>query len=620
MPKRQKEKQYQSAREHRANQSIRSDSSLNAASSSAGSRPLPFDCCALTLTPYVAPVCTTDGVIFDNNAIMSHLMKHKVDPVTGRTMTSRDLIGKSFCCVMIFLMDLMPLFGSVSQCYTTIYFSVLNMDKDESTGRWQCPVLNRPFTDRTAIVAIRQRGGTNSNEANVYSREAYRELNVKPKNYLDLISGVKFDPKVDVITLQDPEDEALCNLRDIRNFSHINRMREDNNQRQVDAANVAGSNVTYSVTATRIMEKLDKEKRKRERAAEEQSRKLLLQPKDCSEVGTSEETINIYTDELLSGLSMTTGMASGSLTSTTMTITRENSARLATEEEILTSQCEQLRRLKKKGMVRMYTNVGVMDIELHCDIVPRTCMNFLLLIMKKEYDGSKFHRSIPNFMIQGGKKSGAKSKSDEGGSVWDKPFMDEFDDRLKHVGPGILSMANSGPCTNGRQFFITYKSCGHLDRKHSVFGKVVGGLEILRRLEQLATDELDRPSENVNIDSIEILENPLAEALEIERERIRKKKQEMLLLDRSRKSPSVAMTNDGTNTTCSDNNIGKEKSSIEGEDVSTIGKYLKASKEDSKKQTSGKCEDGVIVNAESTLTSRFPPAPKKSMFGDFSGW
>jgi len=521
-------------------------------------------------------------------------------------------------------MHSMPLFSSVFQCFTTIYFSVLNMDKDESTGRWQCPVLNRPFTDRTAIVAIRQRGGTNSNEANVYSREAYRELNVKAKNYLDLISGMKFD-KVDVITLQDPEDEALCNLRDIRNFSHINRMREDNNQRQEDAANVAGSNVTYSVTATRIMEKLDKEKRKRERAAEEQSRKLLLQPKDdnCCDVGTSEEKISIYTDELLSGLSMTTGMASGSLTSTTMTITRENSARLATEEEILTSQCEQLRRLKKKGMVRMSTNVGVMDIELHCDIVPRTCMNFLLLIMKKEYDGSKFHRSIPNFMIQGGKKSGAKSKSDEGGSVWDKPFMDEFDDRLKHVGPGILSMANSGPCTNGRQFFITYKSCGHLDRKHSVFGKVIGGLEILRRLEQLATDELDRPSENVNIDSIEILENPLAEALEIERERIRKKKQEKLLLVRSHKSPSVAMTNDGTNTTYADDNIGKVKSPgvIEGEDVSTIGKYLVASKEDSKKQTSGKCEDGVIgVNAESTFTSRLPPAPKKTTFGDFSGW
>jgi hypothetical protein len=78
--------------------------------------------------------------------------------------------------------------------------------------------------------------------------------------------------------------------------------------------------------------------------------------------------------------------------------------------------------------------------------------------------------------------------------------------------------------------------------------------------------------------------------------------------------------------TCSDNNIGKEKSSIEGEDVSTIGKYLKASKDDSKKRmkqskSSDKCGDGDIgVNAESTLTSRLPPAPKKTKFGDFSGW
>ena len=142
----------------------------------------------------------------------------------------------------------------------------------------------------------------------------------------------------------------------------------------------------------------------------------------------------------------------------------------------------------------------------------------------------------------------------------------------------------------------------------------------------MATDELDRPLENLNIDSIEILENPLEEALKIERERIRKKKQEKLSLDRSRKSPSVAMTNDGT--TCADNNLGKENSLgvIEGEDVSTIGKYLIASKEESKKRmkqskSSDKCGDGDIgVNAESTFTSHLPPAPKKTTFGNFSGW
>ena len=108
-----KEKQYQSAREHRANQSIRSGSSAL----STVTRPLPFDCCALTLTPYTTPVCTPNGIIFDNTAIIPHLMKHKSDLVTGKPMSSRDII-------------------------------MLNMDKDESTNTWQCPVLNKPFTNR----------------------------------------------------------------------------------------------------------------------------------------------------------------------------------------------------------------------------------------------------------------------------------------------------------------------------------------------------------------------------------------------------------------------------------------------------------------------------------------
>ena len=233
MPKRQKEKQYQSAREHRANQSIRSGTSA----SSAGARPLPFDCCALTLTPFTTPVCSSDGIIFDNAAITPYLMKHKVDPVTGRPMTSRDLL-------------------------------ILNMDKDESTGKWQCPVLNKPFTDRTKIVAIRQRPP--GNEANVFCYEAYHELNVKAKNYLDLVSGLKFT-KDDVIVLQDQNDERHCKLRDIQNFSHIHTQRDaaaaaavinNNNNTTGDSGNVR-----HSVTASRIMDKLSREKLKREKAA-----------------------------------------------------------------------------------------------------------------------------------------------------------------------------------------------------------------------------------------------------------------------------------------------------------------------------------------------------------------
>jgi peptidyl-prolyl cis-trans isomerase-like protein 2 len=547
-------------------------------------------------------VCTSDGVIFDNAAITPHLMRHGVDPVTGNPMTSRDLI-------------------------------VLNMDRDESTGRWQCPVLNRPFTDRTAIVAIRQRPP--GNEANVYSREAYRELNVKARSYVDLTSGMKFDPKADVIVLQDPDDEAHCRMRDIRNFTHIRQLRDEETRRQEDAANIAGSNVTHSVTATRIMEKLDKEKRKRERAAEDQARKLLIRT-DATDAqsphAAREEKVGIYTDELLTSVSLTSGKASGSLTSTTMAITRENKARLATEEEIIASQCEQLRRLKKKGMVRIFTNMGAMDVELHCDIVPRTTMNFLLLARGGEYDGCKFHRSIPNFMIQGGKKPGIKG-GDGGSSAWEKPFADEFDDRLKHSGPGVMSMANSGPGTNGRQFFITYKSCAHLDRKHSVFGRVVGGLEILRRLEEVPTDkETDRPLETVKIESIEIIDNPLDEALQIERERIGKRKDEKLTSDLSRKTPATlggSITGVDMGLKSGGGIVMRSSGPVEGDltrEIPAIGKYLLAAKKDSKKKaTQSKSPDNGGAESdgparEATLLSRLPPPPKKTTFGDFSGW
>lgn len=602
MPKRQKEKQYQSAREHRANQSLRSGTTTGGVG--AGSRPLPFECCALTLTPYTTPVCTKDGIIFDNAAITPYLLKHKVDPVTGRKMNSRDLI-------------------------------LLHMDRDESTGKWQCPVLNKAFTDRTKVVAIRQ-PGINNNEANVFSYEAYYELNVKAKNYLDLISGLKFT-KEDVIVLQDPNDEAHCKLRDIQNFAHIHTLREGNNAAAANNNNSNNNNIRNSVTATRIMDKLSREKRKREQAAAEESKKLFKSNSGDSSASSSSSKLAskkqqvIYTDELITSVNLTSGKASGSFTSTSMDVTRDNSSRLATEDEIITSQCEQLKRLKKKGTIRMFTNMGAMDIEIHCDIVPRTAMNFILLAEKGEYNGSKFHRSIPNFMIQGGKKAGGNGKGNDsngGGSYWEKPFKDEFDDRLTHSGQGVVSMANSGPWTNGRQFFITYKSCAHLDRKHSVFGKVIRGLDILRRMEMTPTNkESDKPLETIKIESIEILDNPVNEALEAERRRIEKRKKEKQQLLDARKSSALGTSMTSTALKQVDESAQTKSLSTEGKNVVveesfTIGKYLKVAnlKKDStkaKKQTTGNLnteeEQGVGI-------SRLPPPPKKTSFGDFSGW
>jgi len=518
------------------------------------------------------------------------------------------------------------------------------------------------------VVAIRQR--PERREANVYSYEAYNELNVKPKNYVDLITGQKFNKDEDVIVLQDPEDEKLAKLRDIQNFVHIREERSKwsaNGDGGVSNSDGSSGNVRHSVTASRIMEKLGKEKRKRELAAEEESKKLFkasgsssnndVNKNDGDEFSKQKSATEnfftqqpIYTDELVTSVQLTSGKASGSLTSTTLNITRENKARPATKEEIISSQCEVLKRLKKKGMVRIFTNLGAMDIEVHCDIVPRTAMNFLLLADGKEYEGSKFHRSIPNFMIQGGKKPGAGKKKTKsttygnnatarnekedisGGSYWGAPFHDEFDDRLTHTGPGIVSMANSGPGTNARQFFITYKSASHLDRKHSVFGKVVGGMEILKKMERIPTDKLtDRPLEEIRIEEMVILENPVMEALESERERILKKKEEKRVKDRNLKSSALGRSGHGEKDEEGGNNKkkteGNDTSKIDGGTDFVIGKYLKVGakkstsshkrKEEESSKNDEEVED-VIGNAG--IRSRLPPPPKKTTFGDFSGW
>ena len=113
------------------------------------------------------------------------------------------------------------------------------------------------------------------------------------------------------------------------------------------------------------------------------------------------------------------------------------------------------------------TSKGTIRIELFDDKVPKTVGNFEKLAGEGFYDGLKFHRVIDNFMIQGGCPQGTGT----GGPGY--KFEDEFHPELKHDGPGVLSMANSGPNTNGSQFFITHVKTDWLDGKHSVFGKVV---------------------------------------------------------------------------------------------------------------------------------------------------
>ncbi len=124
------------------------------------------------------------------------------------------------------------------------------------------------------------------------------------------------------------------------------------------------------------------------------------------------------------------------------------------------------------------TNRGDIVIDLYADKVPNTVNNFVALARDGYYDGVKFHRVIADFMVQGGDPSG----SGRGGPGYQ--FNDEFHPELVHDGPGVLSMANAGPNTNGSQFFITHVATNWLDNKHSVFGRVRSGQDVVDAIQQ----------------------------------------------------------------------------------------------------------------------------------------
>ena len=147
----------------------------------------------------------------------------------------------------------------------------------------------------------------------------------------------------------------------------------------------------------------------------------------------------------------------------------------------------------------LHTNHGPIAIELYDDDAPKTVDNFVGLARKGFYDGVIFHRIIPDFMIQGGDPTGTGS----GGPGY--TFQDEVNDHS--VARGALAMANAGPNTNGSQFFIvTADACPWLDGKHTVFGRVTDGMNVVDAISALETDARDRPRDDVVIERVELPE------------------------------------------------------------------------------------------------------------------
>ncbi|XP_067911446.1 RING-type E3 ubiquitin-protein ligase PPIL2 isoform X2 [Heterodontus francisci] len=304
-----------------------------------------------------------------------------------------------------------------------------------SEGKYHCPVMYSVFTNNSHIMTVKPTG-------NVYSYEAVEQLNVKTKSYKDLLNDEPFN-RQDIITLQDPSNVDKFN---VSNFFHV---KNDLKVPDPDEEK-AKSDPSYHLKTTSL--------ELRETLSE------LYRDYKGNEIlaSTMKEPEKKKVDKI-NAAHYSTGKVSASFTSTAMMPETTHEAAAVEDDQV------RYRYVKKKGYVRLHTNKGDLNLELHCEMTPKACENFIKLCKKGYYDGTIFHRSIRNFMIQGGDPTGTGTG---GESYWGKPFKDEFKHNLSHAGRGILSMANSGPNTNKSQFFITFRSCIYLDKKHTIFGRL----------------------------------------------------------------------------------------------------------------------------------------------------
>mmetsp|Transcript_67208 Transcript_67208/g.133185 ORF Transcript_67208/g.133185 Transcript_67208/m.133185 type:complete len:573 (-) Transcript_67208:221-1939(-) len=418
---------------------------------------LPFDCCAISFRPFETPLCTADGIVFELLNIVPFLKKYRRHPVTGAPLAASDLIKLHF--------------------------------HKNSDGQYACPVLFKPFTQFTHIVAIKPTG-------NVYCHDAVKQMNLKTGHLHDLLDETPFK-REDVIHIQDPSNG---NRREIERFTHVGEGLQLNVKDD--------SGVRHNDATKRIMEQVAVTSGKADTAVAGGKAKAKASAPGSAAGSGSGGGGGSSASVPVARWTQTTGKAAASLTSTAVPVQTINEIAPLSEEESARQRYAFVRKLKTKGYVQLTTSLGTINIELHVDICPRTCENFLLLLERNYYDGTVFHRVIRNFMVQGGDPTGTGTGGD---SAWGGAFNDEISNKLKHDGRGILAMANSGPNTNRSQFYITFKSAAHLDGKHAVFGRVVGGLDTLAKLEALKTDKEDRPTTEVSLLSTNVIVNPFAD-------------------------------------------------------------------------------------------------------------
>ncbi|KAL0488987.1 peptidyl-prolyl cis-trans isomerase-like [Acrasis kona] len=400
-------------------------------------------------------LCPSITVLFRCNPfkMMPNLLpfvhQHHCNPITGEPMEAKDIIK-------------------------------LNWSRD-AEGKIHCPMTYKVFNDHTHIVAIKTTG-------NVYSHDAVQNLNIKIKNWKDLLTDEKFT-RSDIITIQDPNN---ITTKDMSQFHHLK-----NNLKVITDAN---SDPLDNINSTASTKKIIEE----------------LRQKDAQRRSQGEVNKIIYESDVRAP-----NTKSSALTSSVMNVLdkdRPEDVKQVRDEQFKSLQYSRMRRQHKgvNAYVTLHTSLGDLNFELYPYCAPKTCDNFITLCERKFYDGVQFHRLIKKFMVQGGDPTGTGRG---GESIWKKDFEDEFHQKLKHDGPGVLAMANRGKNTNTSQFYITFAKCEQLDNKHTVFGRLVGGSDVLQSIELVETEGNDRPAQPITINSTTVLKNPYKEDEEEELKR-----------------------------------------------------------------------------------------------------
>lgn len=416
----------------------------------------------------------------------------------------------------------------------------------------------------------------------------------------------------DVITIQDPQNVGS---RDLSQFKYL-----EDGERPAAAGQETETGGSVNLAAMgnaakvlRAKQAVAKARAERQNAQSKSSSQSALSKASAKPASTSLNPNKPKTPYNASH--HTSGLAAASFTSTGVTSHTSAALSLLTDEEYLLKP----RRIKAPGYAVLHTTLGPLNIALHPLHAPKAVWNFVKLAKKGYYDEVICHRNIRNFMIQTGDPTGTGKG---GQSIWGKNFEDEFEGPMKHDARGIVSMANKGKDTNSSQFFITYRPAKHLDRKHTIFGRVdletetgAGSAATLDKLENSSVDSKDRPLDTVRIEKIDILLDPFEGFLNskaADEEKQREKQQ----IEMAGGAEDEKVTWTGKRVRRSGDGAAAEREMGGG----GVGKYLKAALESQDKNGGDKDEIVGFVDDEEVMEPVRKKAKSSGGFGNFEGW